>query len=140
MVKRILLLILVGTISDLTYGQASIGNFTINEIGNDGILCSNESCFIQPLSGQIMPTDQSDPAIPYNPGIGLLIFSCPPSYSNNNPNSDPCLLGFVNAQAQSTNYSAIEIENSTVFLNTLPPPFNSVINAPLTIYFQMTTV
>jgi PKD repeat protein len=140
MVKRILLLILVGTIYDLTYGQASIGNFTINEIGNDGILCNNESCFIQPLSGQIMPTDQSDPAIPYNPGIGLLIFSCPPSYSNNNPNSDPCLLGFVNAQAQSTNYSAIEIENSTVFLNTLPPPFNSVINAPFTIYIQMTTV
>ena len=121
-------------------GQAAIGNFTINEIGSNGILCQNESCIIQPLNGQAMPADLSDPLTPYQPGIGIAIFSCSPVYTNNDLLSDPCFIGIYSAQNASAIYNPFIISNDVNFWNQLPAPFNQPPSSNVTLYFQVVTL
>jgi gliding motility-associated-like protein len=135
-VSLIILLFLMPDVSS----QTSVGIYTTNEINNDGILCQNESFIIQPLVGQVMPTNLNDPLIPYQPGIGIAVFSCVPTYTNNNPMGDPCFIGIIASQPQSANYNPFVIENNTSFWSQLPPPFNLGPSIPTTIYVQMITL
>ncbi len=121
-------------------GQTSVGFFTTNEINNDGTLCHDENFIIQPLVGQVMPTNLNDPTLPYQPGIGIAVFSCVPTYANNNPLSDPCFIGIIESQPQSATYSPFVIENNSSFWNQLPAPYNLGPSSPLTVYFQMITL
>lgn len=120
--------------------QTSVGIYTTNEINNDGILCQDENLIIQPLVGQVMPGNLNDPNLNYQPGIGLALFSCLPSYTGNNPINDPCFIGIFGAQPQTTNYSSFIIENNSSFWNLLPAPFNLGPSVPSTIYIQVITL
>jgi len=137
---RIAIILLVSFCAIKARSQAAIGNFTINEIGNNGVLCQNESCIIQPLNGQSMPMDLSDPLAPYQPGIGLAIFSCPPSYPNNELLADPCFIGIYAAQSTSAFYNPFVISNDNNLWNQLPFPYNQTPPNPITLYFQIVTL
>jgi PKD repeat protein len=122
-----------------SFSQAAAGQFVVNEIGNDGILCADEQCVIQPLVGQTMPVDLFDPLINYDPGLGLAVFTCPPSYSDNHIASDPCFVGFISTQAASPIYGAFAFSNNSLFWNNpsipLPTP-----NVPVELHFQIVTL
>ncbi len=76
-----------------------IGTFTETTTGDPSApyeMCFGEVFTVTPNGNFIPHDDFSFPGVPYNPAIGMGMFSCPPSV---NPpfdlNSDPCFLGFV---------------------------------------------
>ena len=86
---------------------AQIGNFNINMTGNgttNYILCFGDQINIASNIGYNPPAVANNPPGPaYNPGIGYLIYSCPPTIgtvpSNVPPHdditNDPCFVGVV---------------------------------------------
>jgi gliding motility-associated-like protein len=82
--------------------NANIGTFTetINGVSqNNYVLCFGDQFNFQANGDYTPPPNVSDPLIPYNPGIGYLIYSCPPT-PGMTPDADPitgdpCILGLV---------------------------------------------
>jgi gliding motility-associated-like protein len=87
--------------------SANIGTFTNDVDGsaatNDIQLCFGETFTTTPNGDMVPPADVNDGTIPYNPGIGYLVYECLPSvFPQNNlwdPGTgapvDPCLLGLA---------------------------------------------
>lgn len=82
--------------------NANIGTLTPSMNGNgqsNYVLCFGDIFDYQANGDYTAPPDVNDPLIPYNPGIGYLIYSCPPTPGmtpDGDPiTGDPCILGLV---------------------------------------------
>jgi hypothetical protein len=77
------------------------GNFSTNLTGsstNQVNLCFGDQINIASTTGFIPPEAISDPTITYDPGLWLMVYSCPPSiFPPNDFLSDPCFLGIQSA-------------------------------------------
>ena len=87
---------------------ANIGTFNTSITPNNGqtpnILCFGDQFTINSNGDNIDPDPAlAPPGPPYNPGIGYLIYSCPPTialvpsnvFPNDNITNDPCFVGLV---------------------------------------------
>ena len=97
-------------------------------------LCFGDTYDISPNSGFVGPTQSSTLSTPYVPGIGYLVYSCPPTIgsgptSGQDINNDPCLVSV----ASITNLNEI---NDLFWINAFPGVFtdNIVYFVPCTFY------
>ncbi|MFZ5554062.1 MAG: choice-of-anchor L domain-containing protein [Bacteroidota bacterium] len=112
---------------------ANAGNVTANMTGSgttNYILCENDIIDII-TTGYTHPDDEGViGGFPYAPGIGFLIYSCPPT-AGLDPLSDPCFQGVFNVQDNMQDINDMLIINSFpagTFTN------NTVYYAPFTFY------
>ncbi len=120
------------------FGQSSMGILNVSENGNNQIICEGENFSFNILGAVSMPVDLSLPAVNYNPGVGLAVFSQLPSYVNNELLNDPSFLGIVQPQANNLFLSPFVFNYNDV-INLLPPPLNPL-PASITLFFQATTL
>ena len=136
---------------------AQIGNFNVTLTGNgitNYVLCFGDQIDITSTGGFIPPGLANNPPGPaYNPGIGYLIYSCPPTIaltpSNIAPNddiaNDPCYVGVVGFGG---NFNDINTLGQPSFAgpwtnNTLyyvPITFYDTVNNPFTYSYTNTTL
>lgn len=136
---------------------AQIGNFNTTITGNgttNYVLCFGDQIDITSTGGFVPPDIANNPPGPaYNPGIGYLIYSCPPTIaltpSNIAPNddivNDPCFVGIVGFGG---NFNDINIFGQPSFAgpwtnNTLyyvPITFYDTLNNPFTYSYTNTTL
>ncbi|MGV6861080.1 MAG: PKD domain-containing protein [Putridiphycobacter sp.] len=81
---------------------AEVGTFNTSLTGdspNNFVLCFGDQFDFESNGDYTPPNDVSDPMVPYNPGIGYLIYSCPPTIGmtpDANPTTgDPCIEGLI---------------------------------------------
>ena len=129
--------------------NAAIGSFNTsdnNATNTDFILCYGDEFNYQSNGDYSVPNDVNantpanppTPAINYDPGIGYMIYACPPTPGMTpdagSPTSDPCVLGLLNAGTGNllfTNTSNLAVINSyppATFTN------NIVYYVPVTMY------
>lgn len=120
---------------------AAIGTFVTsddNATNTDYVLCFGDQFNYQSNGDWTAPPDVNHPTIPYNPGIGYLIYSCPPT-AGMTPDSDPitgdpCVEGLVITGTGGLLYTDI---NDLGWINTFPPGTftdNIIYYVPVTIY------
>ena len=137
--------------------SAQIGNFNTTMTGNgttNYVLCFGDQIDITAIGGFVPPGLANNPPGPaYNPGIGYLIYSCPPTIaltpSNIAPNddiaNDPCFVGVVGFGG---NFNDINTLGQPSFTgpwtnNTLyyvPITFYDTVNNPFTYSYTNTTL
>lgn len=119
---------------------AQIGSFTSDLVGSgltDFVLCFNDEFTLTSTGGYNAPEIANNPpGPPYNPGIGYLVYTCPPTIglvptALEDVSDDPCLLGVVGSG------------NTFSSLNDLGvPPYaggvnNTLYYVPITLYDQV---
>jgi gliding motility-associated-like protein len=125
---------------------AAIGTFSQNMSGdgqNDFILCFGDQFNYQSNGDWTAPLDVNanspgPPPINYEPGIGYLLYSCPPTVGltpDNDPaTGDPCLEGLILTGTGGLLYNDI---NDLAWINTFPPGTftdNIIYYVPVTMY------
>lgn len=125
---------------------AQIGNFNVTLTGNgitNYVLCFGDQIDITSTGGFIPPgLANNPPGPPYNPGIGYLIYSCPPTIaltpSNIAPNdditNDPCFVGIAGFGG---NFSDINTLGQPSFAG--PWINNTLYYVPITVYDTVTS-
>jgi gliding motility-associated-like protein len=120
---------------------ADIGTFTTSQNGvvqGPGTveLCFGDVLDIVPAGGFVPPNEAFAPPGPaYNPGIGWMIYSCPPTVgvtptAGVNVSTDPCFEGILS-------YTNLNEVNDMFWINSYPPGTftnNTVYFVPLTFY------
>lgn len=87
--------------------DVSVGDYVLEsngELVTDGVveLCVGEELIINYAGGFVPPPNINDPIYPYNPGVWLLLYSCPPTiFPPGEINDDPCLEGVFSTEADS---------------------------------------
>lgn len=87
--------------------NADVGTFNTNIVGQsttnytlcygDVIEITSNGDMIPPYEATSPPITDFDPLAGYNPGIGYLLYSCPPTiFPQDDLTSDPCFLGVIN--------------------------------------------
>lgn len=115
---------------------ADAGTFTVNMTGSgttNYILCENDQIDITSNGDMTYPLDLSDPVTPYNPGIWVLIYSCPPT-PGMDILADPCFLGVSPFTDDNGNMSDI---NDLALINSFPAGTftnNTIYFVPITMY------
>lgn len=110
----------IDTLNPLNYPascvcNADVGTFNTNIVGQsttnytlcygDVIEITSNGDMIPPYEALSPPISNSYPSAEYRPGIGYLLYSCPPTvFPPDDINSDPCQLGVVSF---GNNYNAI---------------------------------
>lgn len=115
----------IGTFSETVSGQSNI----------DYVLCFGDALDVNANNDYTAPDEQFNPPGPtYDPGIGWLVYSCPPTVGlvptpNVNVSDDPCFLGVWG-------YGDLAETNDQYWINAYPGVFtdNIVYFVPLTIY------
>ncbi len=81
--------------------DADVGSFTVAPLGQSNSisnLCPGDQILFSANNNFIPPANIGG-TFPYDPNLGLLAFSCPPTTPlYGNINNDPCLVGFINGQ------------------------------------------
>jgi len=117
---------------------AQIGNFAASMTGistNNYVLCYGDEIDIVPTGGFVAAEEETGTNPPtYSPGIGWLVYSCPPSVATvpsmtDDIMDDPCFLGLV------TDGSFYD-DNDMYWINNFPGVFtnNIVYFVPITMY------
>lgn len=130
--------------------NADIGTFTVNYNGTTITptsgqvitLCENETLTITP-NGDFTPADEqfAPPGPTYDPGIGWLAYSCPPTIgfiptATEEVADDPCLLGVVAT-------GTLNEINDLFWINSFPPGTftdNIVYFVPITMYSSASNI
>ena len=99
---------LIYTAPTSCYCAAEIGTFDISYSGgspNPGVLCWGDSFLFTSNDDYTVPDPASSAFPSYDPGVGWLIYSCPPTVGlvpSTDPaeavSLDPCLLGIINSE------------------------------------------
>ena len=120
---------------------AAIGTFVTsddNTTNTDYVLCFGDQFNYLSNGDWTAPPDVNHPTIPYNPGIGYLIYSCPPTIGmtpDTDPiTGDPCVEGLVLTGVGGLLYTDI---NDLGWINSFPPGTftdNIIYYVPVTIY------
>lgn len=85
-----------------TFSQNTVGN--TNSIPYDYNLCFGDQLNITANGDYTPPQDFNINGITYDPGMWLLVYSCPPTLiTPNTINNDPCLIGVYSTNDQSWN-------------------------------------
>ncbi len=120
---------------------AQIGDFDVfvnGSLSTSYSLCYGDVIEIVSSNGFIPPTEVTDISGPdYNPGIGFLIYSCPPTIGvvpsnvppNDNLTNDPCFIGLVGYGDSFIDTNALGVPN---FSGTWDD--NTIYIVPLTFY------
>lgn len=109
-----------------TYTTTITGSGTTNYV-----LCDGDQIDIVSNGDFTYPDDLFDPGQPYNPGIGYMLYSCPPTVLTGDITTDPCLVGVVG-----TTPGIFDI-NDMALINSFPPGTftnNTVYFVPITFY------
>ena len=115
----------IGTFSETVTGQSNI----------DYVLCFGDQLDVNANNDYTAPDEQFNPPGPaYDPGIGWLVYSCPPTIglvpsANEDVIDDPCLLGVWG-------YGDLSEINDQYWINAYPGVFtdNIVYFVPITVY------
>jgi len=115
----------IGTFSETVTGQSNI----------DYVLCFGDDLNVNTNNDYTDPEEQFNPPGPtYDPGIGWLVYSCPPTIgltpsANEDVINDPCLLGVWG-------YGDLAETNDQYWINAYPGVFtdNIVYFVPITMY------
>lgn len=115
----------IGTFSETVSGQSTI----------DYVLCFGDGLDVNSNNDFTNPEEQFNPPGPaYDPGIGWLVYSCPPSVglvpsANEDVSNDPCLLGVWG-------FGDLAEINDQYWINAYPGVFtdNIVYFVPITFY------
>ncbi len=119
--------------------SSSVGVFNSTSLGSTTIptiLCYDDTFQMNPVSGFVPPPQANSPPNPsgYNPGIGYLVYSCPPTVGLSptagvDISSDPCFIGV-------SDFGNLSDYNDLYWINAYPGIFtnNIVYFVPVTYY------
>ncbi len=111
-----------------TYTSTLTGSGTTNYI-----LCENDQIDINSNGDMTYPMDLGDPVTAYNPGLWILIYSCPPT-PGMDILADPCFLGVSPFTDDNGNMTDI---NDMLLINSFPAGTftnNTIYFVPITMY------
>lgn len=109
---------------------AQIGTYSLTG-GSSGVYCHGQSLTLASQNNFVPPVDVSHPTIPYAPGIGYFIFTCPPSITDINFQTDPCYVGLWQ-----TGNNASALNDGNFFNQFAPSTFDNNVFyiVPVTMY------
>lgn len=122
--------------------QADIGTFTESITDDPVVLCYGDQYTVTPNGDMVPPEEAFDPPGPtYDPGIGWLVYSCPPTIGvtpspTEDPVNDPCLVSQINGEIAIVYLDDLPEINDQYWIDTYPGVFtdNIVYFVPITIY------